>query len=66
MRMTLMWSVNDLPAYGMTFGWSTAGILGRPICMDDIRALYLQHGRKACYFDCHRLVYSCAPSIPKE
>ncbi|KAL0339268.1 UNVERIFIED_CONTAM: hypothetical protein Sangu_1448900 [Sesamum angustifolium] len=47
MRMTLMWSVNDLPAYGMTFGWSTAGILGRPICMDDIRALSAARNKKA-------------------
>ncbi|KAL0309090.1 UNVERIFIED_CONTAM: hypothetical protein Sradi_5851300 [Sesamum radiatum] len=54
MRAALMWTVNDLPAYGMAFGWSTAGIMGCPICMDDTSAFYLQHGRKACYFDCHR------------
>ncbi|KAL0352219.1 UNVERIFIED_CONTAM: hypothetical protein Scaly_1610600 [Sesamum calycinum] len=54
MRAALMWTVNDLPAYGMASGWSTAGIMGCPICMDDTSAFYLQHGRKACYFDCHR------------
>ncbi|KAL0448967.1 UNVERIFIED_CONTAM: hypothetical protein Slati_1453100 [Sesamum latifolium] len=54
MRTALMWTVNDLPAYGMTFGWSTAGVMGCPICMNDTRAFHLQHGRKACYFDCHR------------
>ncbi|KAK4381879.1 hypothetical protein Sango_2924600 [Sesamum angolense] len=26
MRTTLMWTVNDLPAYGMAFRWSTAGV----------------------------------------
>ncbi|KAL0302400.1 UNVERIFIED_CONTAM: hypothetical protein Scaly_3034500 [Sesamum calycinum] len=54
MRTTLMWTVNDLPAYGMASGWTTTGVMGCPICMNDTRAFHLQHGRKACYFDCHR------------
>ncbi|KAL0374013.1 UNVERIFIED_CONTAM: hypothetical protein Sradi_3317000 [Sesamum radiatum] len=54
MRAVLMWNVNDLSAYGMASGWSIAGIMGCPICMDDTRAFHLQHGRKACYFDYHR------------
>ncbi|KAL0458646.1 UNVERIFIED_CONTAM: hypothetical protein Slati_0491800 [Sesamum latifolium] len=54
MRAALMWTVNDFPAYGMLSSWSTAGIMGCPICMDNTRAFHLQHGRKACYFDCHR------------
>ncbi|KAL0349543.1 UNVERIFIED_CONTAM: hypothetical protein Sradi_4103500 [Sesamum radiatum] len=54
MRAALMWTVNNVPAYGMVFGWSTTGVMGCPICMDDTRAFHLQHGRKACYFDCHR------------
>ncbi|KAL0405302.1 UNVERIFIED_CONTAM: hypothetical protein Slati_3844100 [Sesamum latifolium] len=28
MRSALMWTVNDLPAYGMASGWSTAGVMG--------------------------------------
>ncbi|KAL0455723.1 UNVERIFIED_CONTAM: hypothetical protein Slati_0911500 [Sesamum latifolium] len=54
MRAALMWTVNDLPAYGMTSGWSTAGVMGCSICMDNTRAFHLQHVRKVCYFDCHR------------
>ncbi|KAL0387661.1 UNVERIFIED_CONTAM: hypothetical protein Sradi_2647900 [Sesamum radiatum] len=54
MRATLMWTVNDFPAYGMLSSWSTAGIMGCLICMDNTGAFHLQHGRKACYFDCHR------------
>ncbi|KAL0317396.1 UNVERIFIED_CONTAM: hypothetical protein Sangu_2153900 [Sesamum angustifolium] len=52
----LMWTVNenDLYAYGIASGWSTTGVMGCPICMDDTRAFHLQHGKKACYFDCHR------------
>ncbi|KAL0302854.1 UNVERIFIED_CONTAM: hypothetical protein Sradi_6153500 [Sesamum radiatum] len=45
---------DDLPTYEMTSGWSTPGIIDFPTCMDDTRAFYLQHGRKTCYFDCHR------------
>ncbi|KAL0284043.1 UNVERIFIED_CONTAM: hypothetical protein Sangu_2849700 [Sesamum angustifolium] len=43
MRAALMWTVNDLPTYGMVFGWSTAGIMGCPICINDTRTFYLQH-----------------------
>ncbi|KAL0360853.1 UNVERIFIED_CONTAM: hypothetical protein Sradi_3769800 [Sesamum radiatum] len=53
-RAALMWTVNDLPVYGLASGWSTAGIMGCPICMENTQAFRLQHGRKACYFDCHR------------
>ncbi|KAL0400301.1 UNVERIFIED_CONTAM: hypothetical protein Sradi_2373400 [Sesamum radiatum] len=38
----------------MVSGWSTAGVMGCPVSMDDTRAFHLQNGRKVCYFDCHR------------
>ncbi|KAK4386349.1 hypothetical protein Sango_2505500 [Sesamum angolense] len=34
MHAALMWTVNDLPAYGMASGWSTTGVLS-PICEDE-------------------------------
>ncbi|KAL0382927.1 UNVERIFIED_CONTAM: hypothetical protein Scaly_0580000 [Sesamum calycinum] len=37
-------TVNDLPTYGMASGWSTAGVMGCPVCMDDTRVFHLQHG----------------------
>ncbi|KAL0277949.1 UNVERIFIED_CONTAM: hypothetical protein Sradi_7310600 [Sesamum radiatum] len=52
MWATLIWIVNYLPAYVMASGWSTAGVMGCPVCMDDTRAFHMQHGRKAFYFDC--------------
>ncbi|KAL0294784.1 UNVERIFIED_CONTAM: hypothetical protein Scaly_3115900 [Sesamum calycinum] len=52
MRVELMWTVNDLPTYGMASGWSTVGVMVCPVCMDGTRAFRLQHRRKACYFDC--------------
>ncbi|KAL0438924.1 UNVERIFIED_CONTAM: hypothetical protein Slati_2375400 [Sesamum latifolium] len=54
MRAALIWTVNDLPAYGMASGWSTAGVMGCPVCMKDTHTFYLQNGRKTCYFDCYR------------
>ncbi|KAL0329312.1 UNVERIFIED_CONTAM: hypothetical protein Sradi_4917900 [Sesamum radiatum] len=27
MRAALMWTVNDLPTYGMVFGWSTTSVM---------------------------------------
>ncbi|KAL0359821.1 UNVERIFIED_CONTAM: hypothetical protein Sangu_0831500, partial [Sesamum angustifolium] len=54
MRAALMWIVNDLPAYRIASGWSTAWVMGCPVCMDDTRIFHLQHIRKACYIDCHR------------
>ncbi|KAL0345790.1 UNVERIFIED_CONTAM: hypothetical protein Sradi_4410300 [Sesamum radiatum] len=50
MCAALMWTVNDLPAYGMASGWSSASVMGCPVCIEDTRAFYLQNGRKACYF----------------
>ncbi|KAL0322437.1 UNVERIFIED_CONTAM: hypothetical protein Sangu_1863000 [Sesamum angustifolium] len=53
MQATLMWTVDNLPAYGMASGWSTARVTGCPVWMDDTRAFHLQHGRNTCYFDYH-------------
>ncbi|KAL0455051.1 UNVERIFIED_CONTAM: hypothetical protein Slati_0844300 [Sesamum latifolium] len=54
MRAELMWTMNNLSAYRMAFGWSSAGVMGCPVCIENTRAFYLQNGRKACYFDCNK------------
>ncbi|KAL0394835.1 UNVERIFIED_CONTAM: hypothetical protein Slati_4449700 [Sesamum latifolium] len=54
LNAALIWTLNGLSAYGMAFGWSSAGVMRCPVCMEDTRAFYLQNGRKACYFNCHR------------
>ena len=33
MRATLMWTINDFPAYRMLSGWMTTGKLASPYCM---------------------------------
>ncbi|KAL0299898.1 UNVERIFIED_CONTAM: hypothetical protein Scaly_3066300 [Sesamum calycinum] len=32
MRASLMWIVNDLPAYGIASRWSTIDVMGSPVC----------------------------------
>ncbi|XP_012568913.1 uncharacterized protein [Cicer arietinum] len=54
MRATLMWIINDFPAYGMLSGWSTQGKLACPVCMDGNKAFTLKYGSKNSWFDCHR------------
>lgn len=49
-----MWTINDFPAYGMFSGWSTHGRLACPHCMEHTKAIWLHHGRKHSWFDCHR------------
>lgn len=54
LKAALMWTVNDFPAYGMLSGWSTAGRLSCPICMEHSKAFSLKYSRKISHFDCHR------------
>ena len=49
-----MWTINDFPAYGMFFGWSTHGKLTCPYCMENNKAFTLANGGKASFFDSHR------------
>ncbi|KAL0419059.1 UNVERIFIED_CONTAM: hypothetical protein Sradi_1319400 [Sesamum radiatum] len=65
MRAALMWTVNDLPIYGMAFGWSTTGIMGCPVCMDNIgHSISSTVGRRAILLP--QTVSPCPPFIPKE
>ncbi|XP_009611817.2 uncharacterized protein [Nicotiana tomentosiformis] len=54
LRTALMWTINNFSAYGMMFGWSTAGKLACPTCMEDTKAFTLKHGGNNTWFDCHR------------
>ncbi|KAL9666817.1 hypothetical protein QQ045_001159 [Rhodiola kirilowii] len=54
MRVALIWTVSDFPAYAMLSGWSTQGKLRCPCCMDDTKTFVLKNGRKVSYFGCHR------------
>ena len=54
MKVALMWTISDFPAYGMLSGWSTHGKLACPYCLDSTKSFVLKHGGKCCWFDCHR------------
>ena len=54
MRAALMWTVSDFPAYSMLSGWSTAGRLACPYCMDKSDAFTLKFNGKQSWFDNHR------------
>ena len=54
MMATLMWTINDFPAYGMVSGLSTDGKLACPYCMENNKAFILTNGGKASFFYCHR------------
>jgi len=36
MKVALMWTINDFPAYGMLSGWSTSGRLACPHYMNNL------------------------------
>ena len=54
MKAALMWTISDFPAYSMLSGWSTAGKLACPHCMEDSDAFTLSKGGKTSWFDNHR------------
>jgi hypothetical protein len=53
MRATLMWTINDFPAYGMDSGWSIHGKLACPNCMENNKEFTLTNRGKAPFFYCH-------------
>ncbi|KAK6123870.1 hypothetical protein DH2020_042384 [Rehmannia glutinosa] len=54
LRAALMWTISDFPAYSMLSGWSTAGRLACPYCMDKSDAFTLRCSGKQSWFDNHR------------
>ena len=47
-RAALMWTIGDFHAYGMLFGWMTAGWLACPYCMELTKSFFLKNGHKHC------------------
>jgi len=44
MRATLIWTINDFPAYEMLSGWSTHGRLACLHCMKHTKSFTLNYG----------------------
>lgn len=54
MKETLMWTINDFPAYDILFGWRTHARFAFPHCVEHNKSFRLHHMRKSCWFDSHR------------
>jgi hypothetical protein len=53
-RVALMWTINDFPAYEILSGWSTHGKLACLYCMENNKAFTITNGGKTSFFDFHR------------
>ncbi|XP_049345089.1 uncharacterized protein LOC125809514 [Solanum verrucosum] len=49
LHASLLWTINDFPAYGNLSGWNTKGILACPCCNKDTSSTLLSNGKKQCY-----------------
>jgi hypothetical protein len=49
LRVMLLWTINDFPAYAMLSGWSTKGKFAYPYCHKGTDYLWLKHGKKYYY-----------------
>ncbi|XP_019259987.1 PREDICTED: uncharacterized protein LOC109238017 [Nicotiana attenuata] len=58
MRAALMWTINDIPAYGTLSGWCTYGRFACPSCNINTQSRRLKHGRKFFYMGHRRFLKS--------
>ena len=56
LRATLLWTINDFPAYGNLSGYSVKGYKACPICGNDTCSERLKHGKKICYMGHRRFL----------
>ena len=56
MRVALLWTISDFPAYAMLSGWSTKGGFACPSCNYETCSQYLKHSRKTCYMGHRRFL----------
>ncbi|XP_050217602.1 uncharacterized protein LOC126668452 [Mercurialis annua] len=49
LHASLLWTINDFPAYANLSGWSTKGKLACPCCNKETSSLRLTNCKKKCY-----------------
>ncbi|XP_015169877.1 uncharacterized protein [Solanum tuberosum] len=49
LHASLLWTINDFPAYANLSGWSTKGKLACPCCNKETLSIWLKNGNKQCY-----------------
>ncbi|XP_057779474.1 uncharacterized protein LOC130998054 [Salvia miltiorrhiza] len=61
LQASLMWTINDFPAYAMLSGWSTKGRVACPVCTDSTCSIWLKHGKKFSYMGHRRWLEDSHP-----
>ncbi|XP_042983181.1 uncharacterized protein LOC122312597 [Carya illinoinensis] len=56
LHAALMWTINDIPAYGNLSGFSTKRKLACPSCNANTESNWLKFGRKQCYMGHRRFL----------
>ena len=56
LHASLLWTINDFPAYANLSGWSTKGRLVCPVCNKDTVSRWLKFGKKMCYMGHRRFL----------
>jgi hypothetical protein len=56
MHTTLMWTINDFPAYGDLSGWNTKGALACPSYNYNTHSRWLKNGGKYCFMGHRRFL----------
>ncbi|WMV54811.1 hypothetical protein MTR67_048196 [Solanum verrucosum] len=49
LHASLLWTINDFPAYANLSRWSTKGKLACPCCNKETLSIWLKNGNKQCY-----------------
>ena len=65
LRVVLLWTINDFPAYENLFGCIVKRYFACPICGEDTYSHRLKHGKKNSY-KCHRRFLPCSYPFRKQ
>ncbi|KAL6345336.1 hypothetical protein AAG906_015819 [Vitis piasezkii] len=65
LRVVLLWTISDFPAYGNLSGCTVKGYFGCPICGEETYSRRLKHGKKNSYTG-HRRFLPCNHPFRKQ
>jgi hypothetical protein len=66
MKAASMWTINDLPAYGMVSGYSMYGKITCLYCMENNKAFTLTNNGKMSFFLLPLVVLANGSQVQKE
>ncbi|KAK9142841.1 hypothetical protein Syun_012241 [Stephania yunnanensis] len=56
LKVALLWTINDFPAYGNFSGWSSKGKLACPVCNTETCSKRLTNSKNQCYMSHRRFL----------